>query len=87
MGLTSARVADVSIFSPTDNWLGVATRRFEARALGLPDWIARIFSNKLVYSFSTFSQNYISYFSPIFFSCPAPASRFTECCRVGECFI
>ncbi len=66
MGLTSARVADVSIFSPTDNWLGVATRRFEARALGLPDWIARIFSNKLVYSFSTFSQNYISYFSPNF---------------------
>lgn len=66
MGLTSARVADISIFSPTDDWLGVATRRFEARALGLPDWIARIFSNKLVYSFSTFSQNYISYFSPNF---------------------
>lgn len=66
MGLTSARVADVSIFSPTDDWLGVATRRFEARALGLPDLAARVFSNKLVYSFSTFSQNYISYFSPNF---------------------
>ncbi|MEK7090945.1 MAG: glycosyltransferase family 39 protein [Patescibacteria group bacterium] len=65
-GLSSARVADVSIFSPTDNWLGVATRRFEARALGLPDQIARVFSNKLVYSLSTFSQNYISYFSPNF---------------------
>ena len=65
-GLTSPRVADVSIFSPTDNWLGVATRRFEARALGLPDQIARVFSNKLVYSLSTFTQNYISYFSPNF---------------------
>ncbi len=66
MGLASVRVADVSIFSPTDNWLGVATRRFEARALGLPDQVARIFSNKLVYSLSTLSQNYISYFSPNF---------------------
>ncbi|KKU29383.1 MAG: hypothetical protein UX80_C0002G0019 [Candidatus Amesbacteria bacterium GW2011_GWA2_47_11b] len=66
IGLVSARVADVSIFSPTDNWLGVATRRFEARAQGLPDVFARVFSNKLVYSFSILAQNYISYFSPNF---------------------
>jgi len=62
----NTRVADVGIFNPTDNWHEVATRRFEARNLGLPDIAARIFSNKVLYLASNFTQNYLSYFSPQF---------------------
>lgn len=62
----NTRVADVGIFNPTDNWQEVATRRFEARNLGLPDIAARLFSNKILYLVSNFSQNYLSYFSPQF---------------------
>ncbi len=77
--LTSGRtrVADVSILSPTDNWAGVASRRFEARNLGLPDGVARIFSNKVTQSAATFSHNYLGYLSPdfLFVSGAAEASH------------
>ena len=54
------------LFNPTDNWGGVANRRFEARNRGLPDAISRLFSNKAVYTVSTTFKNYASYFSPQF---------------------
>lgn len=60
------RVADVGIFNPTDNWGGVASRRFEARIAGLPDGIARIFSNKAIYLVSNSLNNYLTYLSPQF---------------------
>jgi len=62
----SSRVSDVGLFNPTDNWGGVADRRFEARNRGLPDAISRLFSNKLIYTASTTFKNYASYFSPQF---------------------
>ena len=71
------RAVDVSILSPTDNWSGVASRRFEARNLGLPDGVARIFSNKVTQSAATFSHNYLGYLSPdfLFVSGAAEASH------------
>ena len=66
VGVASSRIRDVSILSPTDNWQAVAARRFTARNWGLPDTLARVFSNKLVYSTSVFGKNYLSYFSPQF---------------------
>ena len=62
----SSRVADVSILSPTGGWGAVSDRRFEARIVGLPDNISRLFSNKPVYIVSTFVKNYLSYWSPQF---------------------
>ena len=56
----------MGLFNPTDNWGGVANRRFEARNRGLPDAISRLFSNKLIYTVSTTFKNYASYFSPQF---------------------
>lgn len=66
VGTGHARVADVSLLSPTDNWQGVASRRFEARNLGLPDPIARAFSNKVTQTTMTFVDNYLAYLSPDF---------------------
>jgi len=59
----NARVADVAIFSPTDNWEVVSDRRFTARLNGLPDSVARIFSNKVVFVAQVFADNYLSYFT------------------------
>ncbi len=58
-----SRASDVVIFHPTGGWGAVADRRFEAVNLGLPDSIARVFSNKILYIISTFTNNYLSYFS------------------------
>ncbi|HJZ05725.1 hypothetical protein A2634_04925 [Candidatus Amesbacteria bacterium RIFCSPHIGHO2_01_FULL_48_32] len=70
------RVADVSILSPTDNWHSVATDRFVARNLGLPDFVARTFSNKATNVLSQFVHNYLVYFSPssLFATGPAEAT-------------
>ena len=65
-GSGSVRGTDVAIISPTDSWSAVADRRFAARISGLPDGVARIFSNKLVYTVSVFTKNYLSYLSPQF---------------------
>lgn len=62
----SSRVGDVGIFNPTDKWQAVADRRFIARNLEMPDFFARIFSNKATYVLSTSVKNYISYLSPDF---------------------
>ena len=65
-GQGSARGADVAITNPTDSWTGVADRRFTARISGLPDVWARAFSNKVTFTISEFTKNYLSYLSPQF---------------------
>lgn len=62
----TARGTDVVISNPTDRWTSVADRRYEAVLQGVPDSIARVFSNKAVYIFDTFAASYLSYFSPQF---------------------
>lgn len=69
----NSRVSNVSIFSPTDNWLSVADRRFESNAQGISDNISRIFSNKLTSVSQEFVNNYLSYFSPQFLVTKGPA--------------
>jgi 4-amino-4-deoxy-L-arabinose transferase-like glycosyltransferase len=60
------RGLDILIINPTDKWASVSDRRYEAVLSGLPDKIARIFSNKLEYTADRFFTNYISYLSPEF---------------------
>lgn len=60
------RGADIAIFNPTDNWSAVSDRRYEAVLQGLPDNIARVFSNKVIYTTGQLLNNYLSYFSPQF---------------------
>lgn len=62
----NTRGVDVTIFNPTDNWVYVAERRYEAVLSGFPDKLARIFNNKVVYVFDTFVGNYATYLSPTF---------------------
>ena len=62
----SKRGLDVSIFNPTDKWSYVSERRYEAVLSGVPDSLARIFSNKMVYIFSKSFKSYLSYLSPNF---------------------
>lgn len=61
-----ARGGDIGIFNPTGGWGAVADRRYEALQIGLPDFLSRLFSNKVVYTGSEFTKNYLSYFSPTF---------------------
>lgn len=63
---SAERGTDIAIFNPTDKWESVAKRRYEAVLHGVPDQIARIFSNKAVYIGDKFFDNYLSYFSPQF---------------------
>lgn len=66
VGPGMARVSDVGIFHPTDNWQAVADRRFEARNRGLPDSLARVFSNKATYLAAVFGRSYLAYLSADF---------------------
>lgn len=63
LGSTS-RPADISIFS--GDWQSVAIARYTAILGGLPDFLARIFNNKLTFTFQEFLANYFSYISPYF---------------------
>lgn len=58
------RGLDVSIINPTDRWLAVSDRRYEAVMHNLPDTIARIYSNKGSYLIYQFANNYFAYLSP-----------------------
>ncbi len=60
------RASDVVIFNPTDQWESMSDRRFESISQGMPQWLARAFSNKPKYILSQFVNNYISYLSPEF---------------------
>ncbi|MEK9201097.1 MAG: glycosyltransferase family 39 protein, partial [Patescibacteria group bacterium] len=73
LGSGSSRSSDLLIFHPTDNWKSVADRRFQARVNGVPDATARIFSNKVVASLSTWYSNYIGYLSPYFLFVAGPS--------------
>lgn len=61
-----SRVSDISILSPTDNWKSVSDRRFNAVINGLPDQVARFFSNKPISVLEDFTNRYMTYFSPQF---------------------
>lgn len=61
-----ARGSDIAIFNPTDRWAGVADRRYEVVLQGFPDSLARIFSNKVVYTLDQFINRYLTYVSPKF---------------------
>lgn len=61
-----ARGADIAIFNPTGGWGTLSDERYGAVLSGLPDPLARIFSNKLTYTVREFTKNYISYLSPQF---------------------
>ena len=66
------RGADIAIFHPTDNWQAVKDERWWAVRSGLPALVARFFHNKLTYSLTHFSKNYLAYFSPQFFFSEGP---------------
>lgn len=66
------RVSDVAIYSPTGGWAATADRRYEAVTSGVPDSVARVFSNKLAYVFSTFTDNYLNFFSTEFLFTSGP---------------
>ncbi len=68
-----SRVADVAIWNPTDSWSTVADRRFESVIAGVPDPLARVFSNKFSYLANETWSRYISYFSPQFLFTSGPA--------------
>jgi 4-amino-4-deoxy-L-arabinose transferase-like glycosyltransferase len=63
LGGGGSRAADVAIFNPTDNWHSVADERYKAVLVGLPDNIARFFSNKAIYILKQFTQNFLTYIS------------------------
>jgi len=60
------RGLDITILNPTDKWAAVAMKRYESIMGGTPEPVARMFSNKVLYVFTTFSKNYLSYFSTSF---------------------
>ncbi len=62
----SSRAADVTIFNPTDKWMGVYNKRYEAVFDGMPNALAKIFSNKITYLFDQISNSYSTYLSPQF---------------------
>lgn len=64
--IKSDRTGDIAIFNPTDKWQYVSDSQYEITQNGLTRPIARIFYNKIIYLFETFTQNYFSYFSPQF---------------------
>lgn len=59
----STRILDVAIFSSKDVLSAVAGQKYQAVLLGLPDAVARIFSNKFVFITELFVKNYLGYFS------------------------
>lgn len=64
--IKSDRTGDIAIFNPTDKWQYVSDSQYEITQNGLTRPIARIFYNKIIYLFETFTQSYFSYFSPQF---------------------
>lgn len=61
----SSRIADVSILGES-SWKAVSEARYHAVVMGMPDFVARIFNNKLTYIVGLFTKNYLSYFSTQF---------------------
>lgn len=64
--IKSNRTGDIAIFNPTDHWSYVSNTQYEITQNGLPYFITKLFYNKIIYLYETFTQNYLSYFSPQF---------------------
>ena len=64
IGGGGTRVSDIGVFS--GGWQAVSEQRFFANSMGLPDFISRIFNNKLSFVWGEFIKNYFSYLSPQF---------------------
>lgn len=62
----NSRASDIAIFNPTDKWANLSDQRFTLSSNGLPDLISRIIHNKITYTVSQASKNYLSYLSPQF---------------------
>lgn len=62
--IESSRTGDIAIFNPTDKWSYVSDSQYEMTQTGLPYFIVKIFYNKIIYLYETFSHNYLSYLSP-----------------------
>ncbi len=69
----SSRAADVTIFNPTDKWMAVYDKRYEAVFDGMPNTVAKFFSNKITYLFDQFTNAYSTYLSPQFLFTLGPA--------------
>ena len=69
----SSRAADVTIFNPTDKWMAVYDKRYEAVFDGMSSSVARIFSNKITYFFDQITNSYSTYLSPQFLFTLGPA--------------
>lgn len=69
----SARAGDITIFNPTDEWMSVFDRRYDAVFEGLPHQVARVFSNKVVFLLDRFTNGYSTYLSPQFIFTLGPA--------------
>lgn len=68
-----SRASDITIFNPTDKWVGLFERRYEAVFEGLPNSVARFFNNKQLYVVDRFINNYSTYFSPQFLFTQGPS--------------
>ena len=64
--IENSRTGDIAIFNPTDKWSYVSDSQYEMTQSGLPYPIVKIFYNKIIYLYETFSHNYFSYLSPQF---------------------
>ena len=64
--IKSNRTGDIAIFNPTDHWSYVSNTQYEITQNGLPYFVTKLFYNKVIYLYETFTQNYLSYFSPQF---------------------
>lgn len=61
-----SRTSDIAIFNPTDNWASVSNEKYNLTQFGLPNFIARLLSNKATYTVKVFLTSYFSFFSPQF---------------------
>ncbi len=64
--IKTSRTGDIAIFNPTDKWSYVSNSQFEITKNGLPYSFTKVFYNKIIYLYETFTHNYFSYFSPQF---------------------
>jgi len=58
------RAGDIGLFS--GGWQAVANQRYFATLQGFPDFLARLFNNKLTFILAEFVKNDLSYLSPQF---------------------
>lgn len=64
--IETSRTGDIAIFNPTDKWTYVSDSQYEMTQNKLPYLIVKMFYNKIVYLYETFSHSYLSYLSPQF---------------------